>query len=465
MAEREARSVDVVGSATGPAGLDRAVAAFVREVRGPAWMAMVRRRAWQRFEATGWPSPQEEAWRRTDLSGVDFDRYRPVSRPDPGERRGDPAVDAAPLEEPVAGWAGHAVFRRGDCVGLGLRREWTREGVSLISLDPVSAHPFQADGPARGEVLEVPVRLMQEGIARAENRLQFLHYSLLSHGAYLYVPPYVEIPEPILVDFEETPEGGGAGTLTSPHLFVVLGRGARAVVIHRLSSGDGPELLCNAGLDIRVGEGAGLVYHAVQDLAAGSLHFSHGEAHVARDGSLRSFDAPLGGRLAKTRLGCRLVGEGASALLHGTYAADAERHLDIGLVQQHAEPRSTSRALYKGVVTGGARTVFQGLIEVAPAAAGTDAYLSNRNLILEEGARADSIPSLEIGTNDVKCSHGSTTGRIRDEEVFYLMSRGLTRAEAKEILVLGFFEEVLQRADHRFADDVRRRIAARVGAG
>jgi Fe-S cluster assembly protein SufD len=138
--------------------------------------------------------------------------------------------------------------------------------------------------------------------------------------------------------------------------------------------------------------------------------------------------------------------------------------MDLRTVQRHRSPKATSRAVYKGAVASGGRTIFQGLIEVAPGASGTDAYLTNRNLILGERARSDSIPTLKIGNNDVKCSHGSTTGRLNAEELFYLESRGLSSAEAREMLVVGYFEDILASAPDEFRDGALGAIMGRLRA-
>ena len=181
----------------------------------------------------------------------------------------------------------------------------------------------------------------------------------------------------------------------------------------------------NAGLDAQVGDGASLELYQLQDLGLESLFFSHASAAVGRDARFLSLETHLGSRLVKTRLDCTLEGPGAESYLNGVYLAGAGQHMDLRTVQRHRTPKATSRALYKGAVRDSGRTVYQGLIEVSPGASGTDAYLSNKNLILSDGARADSIPSLRIDNNDVRCSHGSTTGRINPEELFYLASRGL----------------------------------------
>jgi Fe-S cluster assembly protein SufD len=187
-------------------------------------------------------------------------------------------------------------------------------------------------------------------------------------------------------------------------------------------------------------------------------------AEVGRDSSLRHFDAEFGARWAKTRVDCFLDGPGAEAFLNGAYFCGAGQHMDLRTVQRHRSPKATSRAVYKGAVAGGGRTIFQGLIDVAAGASGTDAYLTNRNLILGEGARSDSIPTLIIGNNDVKCSHGSTTGRLNAEELFYLESRGLSEADAREMLIVGYFEDILTPAPVMFKDGALAAIKGRLRA-
>jgi Fe-S cluster assembly protein SufD len=223
-------------------------------------------------------------------------------------------------------------------------------------------------------------------------------------------------------------------------------------------------MLCNAVVDIRLADAAGLQIWEQQELAPADLYIRHVCARVGRDSSLRHFDAEFGGRWAKTRVDCSLDGPGSEAFLDGAYYCGAGQHMDLRTVQRHQSPKATSRAVYKGAVASGGRSVFQGLIEVAPGASGTDAWLTNRNLILGEGARSDSIPTLKIGNNDVKCSHGSTTGRLNAEELFYLESRGLSAADAKEMLVIGYFEDILTPAPESFKDGALAAIKGRLHA-
>ena len=272
--------------------------------------------------------------------------------------------------------------------------------------------------------------------------------------------PGLEIAEPFIIEFTES----GVGALSAPHVVVSLGEGARASVIQRLGGVPGTEekLLCNAGLDLLLSDAAGLKYFEAQDLGGQSLYFRNARARGGRDSSLRHFDAAFGGRLVKTRIESGLAGRGAEAFLDGVYFCGSGQHMDLRTVQRHHSPSATSRAYYKGAVASGGRTVFQGLIEVAHGASGTDAYLTNRNLILGDAARSDSIPTLKIGNNDVRCSHGSTSGRLSEEELFYLESRGLSRRDAREMLVVGYFEDLLDKAPDVFKEGALERIRSRM---
>ncbi len=404
----------------------------------PEWMRQLRRRAWERFLALDWPTPQEEEWRRTDLSRLELDSYLPAATDRP----------AAAPSQAEDGYAGFLRLDRG-AEGTGwLREEVAARGVRLLPLRR-----------ALTELAEPLEELFARGIEALDNRLQAWHYALWSHGAVLYVPPFVEVAEPLLISLNEQ----GEGSLTGPHIVVLLEEGARATVESRLL-GEG-KLLCNAALELRLGPASALRYHELQDLADGALYFRHGRAEVNRDASLTHTDASLGASLTRSRLDCDLSGPGAEAHLNGVYFSDREQHLDIRTVQRHLAPQAVSRAYYKGAVQDAARTVYQGLIEVCPGAARTDAYLSNKNLILNDGARADSIPSLRIENNDVRCTHGSTTGRIDADQLFYLMSRGLSPAEARDMLVVGFFEDVLDRSPAGFRDHVLRRVHRRLLEG
>jgi Fe-S cluster assembly protein SufD len=393
------------------------------------WLTQLRLAALDRFSHMGWPTPQEEEWRRTDVTEIDFLRFWPLA-----EQRilcggGEYGSDNLPGD-----WRKAVVVSLREA--LGTRRQ---------SLEP----------------------LFQQGLENADNRFQAWHYSLLGGGLYggLYieVPPFLEIEEPLIVELA----ANGGGKIASPHVVIRMSEGSRAtVILHLRGENSGTEsdaaLLLNSGMDLRLDDSASLQLVSIQEMSGASYCFHHGSARVGRDAALRHLQIELGGALVKTRVDCSLEGQGSETRLNGLYFARGTQHMDIRTVQRHRSPKGNSRAFYKGAVRDGARTIYQGLIEVCPAASKTDAYLNNKNLILNDGARADSIPSLRIDNNDVRCSHGSTTGRINEEEIFYLASRGIPEGEARRMLVLGYFEELLERTPTVIGDLVRERIESRL---
>ena len=408
---------------------------MITDMREPAWMQELRLRAQERFDGMSWPTTSEEEWRRTDVSAVNALSFIPASL---SAIDGARSLGASPAN--AQGFAGLLRFEAGQLSASTVSAEWQRRGVRLLSL---------AD--ALREFEKPLADIFDEGLDAADNRFAVWHYASWNHGAFLMVPPGLEITEPFLIDFVET----GDGVLSSPHVVAVVGEGARASVIQRMagaSVGASERVLCNAGLDLLLSDAAALQYFEGQYLGQQSLYFRNARARGGRDSSLRHYDACLGGKLAKTRIDCSLSGKGSEAFLNGVYYCRDGQHMDIRTVQRHHSPSATSRAYYKGAVASGGRTVFQGLIDVDAGASGTDAYLTNRNLILGDAARSDSIPTLRIGNNDVRCSHGSTTGRLSEEELFYLESRGLSRAESREMLVVGYFEDLLDSAPQLYRE-------------
>jgi len=274
----------------------------------------------------------------------------------------------------------------------------------------------------------------------------------------VYVPPGIRVEEPFVVEIAE----GGEGRYATPQIAIVLGEGASAMVIARVRESLGSNILFNARTDISLGQDSSLRLFGSRMTGPDSLHFEETRARLAEGSSLDRLEVQLGGRLARTRVDCSLEGRGAKANLDGMYYCGAGQQADLGTALRHMSPGATSRAYYKGGIAGGGRATFQGLIDVGEGASGTDAYLSNRNLLLGDGARADSIPTLRIGNDDVRCSHGSATGRLGEEELFYLRSRGFSESEARETLVLGFFEDLLAKAPEAFREgsleDLRRQL-------
>jgi Fe-S cluster assembly protein SufD len=400
----------------------------------PAWVGTLRAAAQARFGDMAWPATSEEEWRRTDVSRLSLDSFVPAAASRP----------ACPQDIEPGAWAGVIRFEGTRCSELGVSASAAARGVRLLPMDLAA------------EELEAPLhRGMEEAMARADNRFVAWHYAAMSHGAVLWVPPGVELTEPVLIEFLERADGAeGDKTVTTPHVEILLGTGARAEVIQRVAGRDGGgQLLCNAVTRMDLADNAHLRWNELQTLPAAALYVRNASAHVARDASLTVFDAQLGARFVRTRLESDMAGPGADASLNGVYFGREGQHMDMRTVQNHVAPKASSRAYYKGAVATGGRTIFQGLIEVAQGAAGTDAFLTNRNLVLGDAARSDSIPTLRIANNDVKCSHGSTTGKLNPDQLFYLQSRGLSAVDAKEMLVIGYFEDLLGPAAESVRND------------
>ncbi len=420
---------------------------------GPQWLNELRAEAMRKFRTLEWPTPQEEEWRRTDLSDLPLDRYLAEQR---GKgAAGGSALQSAGLDAPEH-QAGRVAFSDDECVRSEVRQDLEQRGLRLI---PLPKGLTGTDGRlAAGKAADDIRELVLMGIRKADNKVAAWNAGAWNAGALLYVPRGLESDEPFWLDLAIS----GKHPFSAPHLFVYLESGSRVQVIQRVVGAGEQEGLCNAGVDVLVGENAQLDLVLVQEIGRSSVFFSHGNARVERDGRLRLFEAHFGGSMVKSRFEATLAGSGADVYLRGLYFSGGKQHLDIRSVQRHLAPNTGSRSFYKGAVRDEARTVYQGLIEVGPEAAGTDAYLQNKNLILNDGARADSIPSLRILTNDVKCSHGSTTGKVDKEQLFYLMSRGFSRSEAERMLIIGFFDDLIKEAPVHLQDELRSRVQSRI---
>ncbi len=232
-------------------------------------------------------------------------------------------------------------------------------------------------------------------------------------------------------------------TPRAAHTIVTAAPNSRGLVV--LDSQGGAALSEN--VEIVLGEGAQLTVVSLQEWDGSALHLASHFARVGRNARLRHFVVSLGGSVVRVNPSAHLAEEGAEAELFGVYFADAGQHLEQRVFVHHDAPHSRSRVTYKGALNGdGARTVWVGDVLIAPSAPGTDSYEQNRNLVLSEGTRADSIPNLEIETGDiVGAGHASATGRFDDEQLFYLQSRGITEDEARRLVVLGFLSEIVQK--------------------
>jgi Fe-S cluster assembly protein SufD len=362
----------------------------------------------ERYRELPLPDTTQEAWRFTDLTGFDPDLFAADAAA--------PAANGTPmLDIDVAGFAhvtegGIEIVRAPDGVIFEPLHEHERLGTLVGADDKFTAH----------------------------------NAASWEHGLLVRVPKGVEREQPLYVRVVNSSPGGSLFW----RLLVVAEEGARFTLIEEYASATADlAAYSNAAVELFVERGAKLEYVSLQNLSRGTWHFATHHARVERDAELDWVTGGFGSRKGKTRIQNDLAGQGATSRVTGAYFADGEQHLDFDTFQEHIAPNTTSDFAFKGALRDEASTVWRGMIRVEPEAQRTNAYQENRNLLLSERAHADSIPGLEILANDVRCTHGATLGQVDREQLFYLMSRGLSRSEAERLIVRGFFQDVLDRIE------------------
>ena len=364
----------------------------------------------ERYRALPMPTTTDESWRFTDLRGFDPDAFASN-----GRVRGQ-TPDTAMLDI--------------DTVGVALVSE---SGVEIERApEGIRFEPLTADHPRLGELVGHDEKFAAHNAA------------LWEHGLLVEVPAGVQLEQPLYVRIGNSVESGSLFW----RLLVVAGAQSRFSLIEEHVSVR-PDLASysNAAVELFVEEGAKLEYVSLQNLSRETWHFASHHARVGRDAELDWVAGGFGSKKGKVRIQNDLAGPGATSRVTGAYFADGSQHLDYDTFQEHIAPATTSDFAFKGALRDGSTTVWRGMIRVERDAQKTNAYQENRNLLLSKKAHADAIPGLEILANDVRCTHAATIGQVDREELFYLMSRGLSRAEAERLVVRGFFSEILDRIE------------------
>jgi Fe-S cluster assembly protein SufD len=327
-----------------------------------------------------------------------------------------------------------------------------KSAASMVFADGMIAHrEYFAELESRGVIftdLHTAVReypelvqkyFMNEVVSPDHNKFTALHAALWNTGAFVYVPKNVKIELPLQIILNQSENGTGG----YHHTLLVAESSAEVTVVDDLLGGvDGMQ---SAVVELHVGDNAIVRYMNLQDLDHTAWNFLRGCAATGRNSDLRWIQVSWGSRLTKAFLDVDMRGEGGHAELLGIYFPTGRQHIDHQTLQIHRAANCFSDLLFNGALKDKAQSVYMGYIKVLPGAQKTDAYQRNGNLILDKGARADSIPGLEIEANDVRCTHGATAAQVEDEYVFYLMARGLSRAQAERMIVQGFFQAVLDR--------------------
>jgi len=433
-------------------------------------LARRRTEAFDDFVSMPLPSEKEEVWRYTPIDRLDLDRYRPVGATAPaaaaGEHRlADAFVDgvAADLSERSA----LVVVSNGSVVAL---RPGASAGPTAGGLPP-GVTVGGLTGAGSGADVMAAGRDLLGTVLDGGDALVRLNDALLTDAVVIDVAAGTVLDAPVVVvhwcDGAE-PQGDSAPA-SFPRTLCHVGSGARAAVVEVVAgaSGDARALVVPVS-ELVVDDGARLDHVVLQVLGSGSWHLARTAARVGRDGSLRSFSTGLGGAYDRHRTDAAIVGQGGSTQLRTAYFGAGDQVHDIRTLQDHEAPHTTSDLLCKGAVAGSSRSVYSGLIRVRRGAVRTEAMQTNHNLVLDERAHADSVPNLDIEENDVRCSHASTVGPVDEDQRYYLESRGVRPERAERLIVLGFFDDIVQRAPvpsavRRLRREVGTRLAGALG--
>jgi Fe-S cluster assembly protein SufD len=418
-----------------PAQLDiprSEVVALSKALGDPAWYARRRLAAWKTYQSVPMPTLQDEAWRRTDIRPFKWGEVVLPHQAAPAAGRRVPAALLKPLVGREQG--GLLVTVGGRPAELALSPALKRQRVILAD--------FRTAVRKHGDLLR---KYLDKIVPITDGKFAALAEVLADSGLFVYVPKGVRLDLPLhSVEWL-------SGQAHFSRVVIVVDDDASATVVHEIASprasADGAERqrLHASTVEVLAGRHARLTFVELQSLGEDVWHFTHERARVRQSAQVDWIFSAVGSHLTKNFSTIDLDGAHSVGKMSGFYFTDNIQHLDHDTQQNHNAPHTTSDLLFKGALRDKSRSVWQGMIYVAPGAQKTDGYQANRNLVLSRHARADSIPGLEILADDVRCTHGATVGQIEQEHVFYLMARGLPRAEAEKLVVDGFFDPVLQR--------------------
>lgn len=396
-----------------------------REGSEAAWLKRLRAQAMQRFEQLGFPGTGEEDWKYTSLAPLSKAALEPALERDEalGER------DLEPFVYQEAG-ASRLVFINGLYSPRLSSTAALPEGVSAGNL----AEAFEGE---RGEALRA-------NLARHadfnENGLTAINTAFINDGAFLLIPGGVHVETPIHLLFLSDRQAA-----SFPRVLIVAEAGSHATVIESYRSPNEERYWTNAVVEIVLEDGARLEHYRVQRESLRAFHTATTQVQLGRDSSFDTTSFMVGAELSRHNINVSLKARGAECWVDGLYLIGDGQHTDTHSLIDHAEAYCTSHQLYKGILDGKSRAVFNGKVLVREGAMQTDAQQTNRNLLLSNEARVDTKPQLEIFADDVKCAHGATVGQLEEEELFYLISRGLRPELAQNLLTYGFAEEVINK--------------------
>lgn len=430
-------------STTGQEANDPVVLAFGQHLETqadqPAWWTEMKTAALATFQELPMPIRRSEEWRFANLRGLDLDGYRfaPVLTEADREK-----VLQAP--ELIQHRAGAMVFADNELV--------SHEPIPTSLADQgVIWEPLEAALQKHPEIIRD--YFMTQDPHLGSDKFAALHSAFVASGCLLYVPKGVTIELPLIARHWAV----GEASAVFPHTLVIAEANAKVTLVDTFESHDQESRHFACGFNhLFAGEGAQIDYQVLQNWSRHTLGFQINSMITGRNATVRSLSIHMGGAHCRSENQSLLKGEGSHVEMLSLSVTDREQEIDQRTLQSHLAPHTTSNLLYKNALVDHSRTIFSGLIKVAEDAQQTDAYQTNRNLLISPTAEANSLPGLEIQANDVRCSHGSTTGQLDETQLFYMLARGIQPALARELLVFGFFEEVISAIENEeLASSVR----------
>lgn len=408
------------------------------EAGEPDWLRDRRLAAFKTYRDQRWPERKlDEYWRNTPFAQL-VDVNAPLV-----QRTGEPATAPDTVAGDL-GTAASATLVDGVVVATEVSDALAAQGVVVTSLRDAARDHADIVREHLGSLTTT-----SEGTGADDDRTISVNDAAWDDGVFVLIPAEVEVDAPIGVHLHLTQPGAHL-----PRVLIVADRFAKATVYLEHSSPDFDRgtsrktpVVVDEVVEVIVGDGAALTLVTLNEYGQGVTHLSLQKAEARRDATYKHLSVNTGASTLRLRPETDLVGPGSSTYPTGVYFADEGQHFDMQPYIRHIAPRATSDVLYKGALQGKSRTVFRGNVLVEKDAVGTDTNETNRTLILTDGARADSTPFLEIHCSDIVAGHGSATGQIDARHLFYLEARGIPRAQALRLIVLGFFSEVLERLD------------------
>jgi Fe-S cluster assembly protein SufD len=392
---------------------------------GAEWLEQLRKAAIDRFAVTGFPTTRDEEWRFTPIAPIAHQKWRQSS--------GAPASVVRAQIEPYV--FGHA--------------DWTTlvfvDGTYSEELSNPTVSTSGARAGSLSEALRTDDGILERHLARhapvEASPFTALSTAFMRDGGFVHVSANIDLTRPVHLLYVTT--GDAAETVTHPRNLVVIEPGARASIIESyVTLGEGASYWTNAVTEVIAGANSWIEHTRIQRESERAYHIGLTHVEQQRDSHYRSFSMAMGGALARHNLTARLNGENVETLMYGLYLTRGDQVVDNHTAIHHDQPNCRSWEVYKGVLDGRSRAVFNGKVFVKPEAQKTDAKQTNRNLLLSDTAKVDTKPQLEIFADDVKCTHGATVGRLDDVALFYARSRGLPAERAQLLLTYAFAAEV-----------------------